>query len=188
MTMNYRTIAISLLIPLLFPIAGSLCAQAEPADEAGPFPPFKAGIRIGTSVESKSDLNSYELFGTLGSPWNWNLTETLSLHLEFEGAVGTLTGEGETAGYLRISPLLELSSTRCPVSLVIGSGPSWQTEDTFGHLDMGSDLQFTSSIGLEWQVSDEWAIGYRFQHSSNGSLSTPNPGLEMHSLSLSYAF
>jgi hypothetical protein len=50
----------------------------------------------------------------------------------------------------------------------------------------GTDIQFTSHVGLNWDFAAHWRLGYRFQHMSNASLSRDNPGLNLHLLALSY--
>ncbi len=147
-----------------------------------------AGIRIGIDAEDNVDLSSYEIFATSEPIWAWQLTDSLNLDLGIETALGALTGEGETAVYARLAPVLELSFGDFPVSLSISSGPSLYSEDTFGPRDLGGEFQFTSGIGLNWQTCENWTLGYRFQHTSNADLNEPNPGLEMHTISLSRAF
>ncbi len=48
------------------------------------------------------------------------------------------------------------------------------------------DFQFTSHVGLNWDFAEHWRLGYRFQHISNADLAKPNPGLNMHLVTLSY--
>lgn len=176
--MNYRSTACLLAAISTF----NLCASAED------YTFTEAGIRAGVDFESQVNLTSYEVFGTLSSPWSWELSEDLTLDLSFEIAVGALTGEGVTAGYARVAPTLELFFGDFPVSIVLSSGPSLYTEDTFDHFDFGGNFQFTSALGLEWQVNEDWAVGYRIQHSSNAGIKSHNPGLDMHTLSVGYSY
>ena len=147
-----------------------------------------AGIRIGMDGENRIDLMSYEVFGTIDLGWMWDLSENIRLDLDIETAIGALSGEGETAVYGRIAPVAEFYYDDCPVSLTLSSGPSVYSEDTFDRYDIGGNFQFTSSAGLNWELNDFWTIGYRFQHTSNGHMSSPNPGLDMHTLSAAYTF
>lgn len=147
-----------------------------------------AGIRIGVDAENRVDLISYELFGTVDLDWSWNLSDRLTLDLDIETALGGLSGEGETAVYGRIAPVAELRMGDFPVTVVLSSGPSLYSEDTFDDYDIGGNFQFTSSIGLNWEFDDAWAVGYRFQHTSNADIDDPNPGLDMHTVSIAYTF
>lgn len=75
-----------------------------------------------------------------------------------------------------------------PVELVISSGPTFLTEDKIRTSDLGSKFQFTSAVGLDWEVVDDWNLGYRYLHISNAGLGDPNPGLNLHAVSLLYSF
>ena len=148
----------------------------------------EVGFRFGRDDERTIDLNSYEVYGKASTPWNWQMTERLNLDLGIGIAGGTLKGEGETAAYGRVAPELTLSYSDFPVALVVSSGPAYYSRDTFGELDIGSRLQFTSSAGLDWQVWNDWALGYRYQHTANAGLKDSNPGMNLHTVSLGYTF
>jgi hypothetical protein len=147
-----------------------------------------AAFRIGIDDENGLSLSSYEIYGTVDTPWNWSLTEKLRAEIDIEAGIGALTAEGETAGTLHIGPALELSYGECPVSLTLSTGPTVLSEDTFDDRDLGGHFHFTSGIGLNWQACEKWNVGYRYQHTSNANIDTPNPGLDMHTLSLSYTY
>lgn len=176
-----KTIALSILA-----IAGGLSSSLATQSENSFF--SDAGIRIGIDAENKVDLVSYELFGTIDTGWTWNLSDSIQLDLDIETAIGGLSGEGETAVYGRIAPVAEIHFGDFPVSIVLSSGPSLYSEDTFDNYDIGGNFQFTSSLGLNWEFDDAWTIGYRFQHTSNADIDSPNPGLDMHTVSIAYTF
>ena len=176
--MNFRPVS-SLLIAL------TLSTLSATADD---FTFTDAGFRAAIDAENNVNLSSYEVFGKLSSPWNWELTDNITADLTFDLAVGALTGEGETAGYIHFGPSLEFAFDDFPVTLVIASGPSLYSEDTFDKFDLGGNVHFTSSIGFNWQACENWSIGYRFQHTSNAGLDSHNPGLDMHALSVGYSY
>ena len=171
---------------LLFVYASSLAQTLSAQSGESLF--SDAGIRVGVDTESRVDLVSYELFGTLDMDWSWNLSESLRLDLDIETAVGGLSGEGETAMYARVAPVAHLHLDDMPISLVLSAGPSLYSEDSFDGYDIGGSFQFTSSVGLDWAFDDAWAVGYRYQHTSNAHLNEPNPGLDMHTVSIAYTF
>lgn len=148
----------------------------------------ETGFRAGFDSESNVSLNSYEIFGTINSPWSWELSDSINADLNFEAALGALTGEGETAGYVRLAPVLEISFGDFPVSIVMSTGPSLYSEDTFDDYDMGGNFHFTSSVGLEWKISENWALNYRLQHTSNADINDPNPGLDMHTVGIAWKY
>jgi len=147
-----------------------------------------AGVRVGVDAENRIDLVSYEIFGITNMGWSWDLSEGIRLDLDIETAVGGLSGEGETAIYARMAPVAEIFFGDCPLSLTLSSGPALYSEDTFDTFDIGGNFQFTSSVGLNWDLNDTYALSYRFQHTSNAHISSPNPGLDMHTISIAYKF
>lgn len=165
------------------------CAMLSPVSAESGLSLFsEVGARVGFDAESRADLVSYEAFGIIDQDWSWNLSEDILLDLDIATAIGGLSGEGETAVYGHIGLIAEFSFGDLPISLILSSGPSLYSEDTFDDYDIGGNIQFTSAIGFEWQIDETWAIGYRFQHTSNADLNDPNPGLDMHAISLSHSF
>ena len=75
-----------------------------------------------------------------------------------------------------------------PLGLEVGGGPTVLTRLDFRSKDFGDIFQFTSHIGLNFDLTSRVRIGYRFQHMSNGGLSRHNPGLNLHMVGLSYLF
>jgi lipid A 3-O-deacylase len=146
------------------------------------------GLRVAVETSTLVSLTSYELYGTSVPQWSWDLSEKFYAGLGYEAAVGALAGEGDVAGYLHFGLNLELAYEDLPVALVLQSGPSLYSEDSFGDFDIGGNIQFTSSIGLNWQLYEAWAVEYRYQHTSNAGIKDENPGVEMHAFALSHTF
>tara|TARA_B100000614_G_scaffold146954_1_gene130515 strand:- start:46 stop:579 length:534 start_codon:yes stop_codon:yes gene_type:complete len=148
----------------------------------------EVGVRIGQDAEKQINLKSYELYSVIDTDWSWELSQEIRLALSVEATLGGLSGEDKDAVYARIAPLGRLQFGDFPVSLEFSSGPSYYSEDRFSGYDIGGNFHFTSSLGLNWTVDKAWKIGYRFQHTSNADLDSPNPGLDMHTLSVAYIF
>lgn len=51
-------------------------------------------------------------------------------------------------------------------------------------------FQFTPTAGVGLQIGNhqQYQVGYRFQHISNGGIKEPNPGINFHELYLQYNF
>jgi hypothetical protein len=163
-------------------------SNSDEMEQPSNFPETRLGIRLGVDAESELDVFSYEAYTSIDWGWNWSLNEHLRLNLRLEAAIGELSGESENALYGRIAPVAELQFDDCPLHLVFSSGPSLYSRDTFGHYDIGGHFQFTSSAGFCWNLNRAWKVEYRFQHSSNADTATPNPGLDMHTISLAHHF
>lgn len=56
--------------------------------------------------------------------------------------------------------------------------------------DLGTALQFGPLLGLGVTFGDksQFDVGYRFQHISNAGLTTPNDGLNLHEVRLTYLY
>ncbi|WP_269523828.1 acyloxyacyl hydrolase [Coraliomargarita parva] len=172
----------STLLSLILMTSGAFAAT----DSQCPF--HTAGFRVGTDIEDEISLWSAEVFSEINSPWNWQLTEKLVLDIEFEAAIGIVDGEGQTAVYGSIGPEAKLSYGDFPLILAVSSSPALYSEDSYGKVDIGSNFQFISRIGVDWNINDTWTVGYRYQHTSNADLADPNPGLDMHTLAVAYQF
>ena len=180
--MNHTLACIALTL-----ISSSLSA-AMSATETPDSPFDTVGLRVAFDTNTPVSLNSYELYQTSAPQWHWDLSEKFNAGLGYEAAIGALAGEGDVAGYLHFGLNLELAHEELPVALVLQSGPSLYSTDSFGDFDLGGNIQFTSSIGLNWQMCEGWAVEYRYQHTSNAGLEAENPGLEMHAFALSHSF
>lgn len=167
----------------------SAAKDPQAVSEQAPESPFNTvGFRFGFDASEDVSLTSYELYETSDPQWSWDLGEKMSTGIGYEAAIGALSGEGEVSAYVHFGFTLELAHDSIPVTLVGTTGPSLYSEDTFGDFDIGGNIQFSSSIGLNWQICDGWALEYRMQHTSNAGLDDNNPGLEMHAFGISHNF
>jgi hypothetical protein len=74
------------------------------------------------------------------------------------------------------------------VSLEGGFSPTFLSRHVFSEKDVGTYVQFTSHVGLNWDFAAHWQLAYRFEHISNAGLSSHNPGLNLHVFGLTYRF
>ena len=148
-----------------------------------------AGVRAGFSAnQSGKDFYQAEAAVNWKLPWGWDLGRSFYLQSRLDGSVGWLGDRAANAAIGTIGPTLLLSREHLPISLEGGSGPTVMTRSQFGSKDFGIPLQFTSHVGLNWDMTSHWRLGYRFQHMSNAGLSRHNPGLNMNVFGLSYLF
>jgi hypothetical protein len=116
----------------------------------------------------------------LGRRWD------LRTRLDFAG--GWLGDAGVDAAIGSIGPSVLFAREGLPFSFEGGTGPTGITRHEFPDNNLGSALQFTTYVGINWEMAKHFRLGYHFQHMSNAGFSTPNPGLNMHMLGLSYLF
>jgi lipid A 3-O-deacylase len=166
-----------------FPLVG--IGQVKAAD----FGLESAGARFGIGANGPAEhMNQGEAFGVLNLPLCWSNDGHWHLQTRLEISAGRLGGEGESAIIGSLGPGLLLHLGQTHLSLEVGCSPTIISQHTFGPQNLGSNLQFTSHIGLNYDIGSRLRIGYRLQHMSNGGISHPNPGLNMHMFGLSYLF
>jgi len=173
----YKTLLISVLLGSTSSL--SLADSFEWSD---------VGFRGGIDAESDLDIQSYELFTTIESPWEWDVNDLIELRLDFELSGGVLDGEGETSVFTHAAPRLEIEIDNLPFEIIASSGPAYLSEHEFKHRDLGGSFQFMSAIGFDFEVVDDWTFGYRFRHISNAGIYEKNPGLDLHLITLAYGF
>ena len=147
------------------------------------------GARGGVSAnEGRDEFHQAELFGNWNLLWGWDLGKEWHLQSRLDLSVGWLGDSSQSATVGTLGPTLVLGRAWWPVSLEGGVSPTLLSSYKFESKSLGTDVQFTSHVGLNWDFAAHWRLGYRFQHMSNADLSRDNPGLNMHMLALSYVF
>ena len=148
-----------------------------------------AGWRGGLSANGgRNEFHQVESFGNWLLPWELDLGKEWHLQTRLDLSAGWLGDSSQNAAVFTLGPTVILKQERWPVSLEGGVSPSMLSNYTFENKDFGMYFQFTSHVGLNWDFAKHWRLSYRFQHMSNADLATPNPGLNMHMLGLSFLF
>lgn len=134
------------------------------------------------------DFHQEELFTNLTLPQVFDLGNKWIIRSRLDLTLGRLSGLGDHGFVSTIGPKMILERKEFPVAFAIGSSPTIITREKFRDKDFGFPFQFTSSAGFIFRVSEKFELTYRFQHMSNASLSSNNPGLNLHMFSLGYRF
>lgn len=168
-----------------------LCAFT-PVLKAELFPKAKffesAGVRAGISDNGGGQVSEFEFFATSSSIADWSLTNTTSVSLHWEGAAGVFSYEDDRTFSARFGPMLDLSFDDSPFHFVFSTSVAYLADHEFGRRDLGSELQFVSSLGFDWEFSPNWVLGYRRQHISNAGFDDTNPGLNLNTISVGFRF
>jgi len=151
------------------------------------------GVRVGIQDGSRTGFFcSYEAFAARRLPWDWRASSGWGLVPQLTASLGLLEGGGDQGVSGSAGIALVLDRNGPGVSTDFGLSTNLLNRRRFGSMDFGSTLQFVSHIGLNYRFDNGLKIGYRWQHMSNGHLvyskDTPNPGLDMHLLGISYVF
>ncbi len=166
-----------------------LLLAAVAGARAGDFSFESAGARFGVGASSSNrDFHQAEAFVDWNLPWHWDLGAKLDLQSRLDLSAGWLGNSHSSGAVGTLGPLLALGRERFPISIEGGAGATILSRWEFETKDFGDAVQFTSHIGLYWDIAQHWRLGYRFQHMSNAGISQSNPGLNLHMLALSYRF
>lgn len=125
-----------------------------------------------------------------GNPMDWDLRLYLGAYL---GWWHPTSAGGEDVVSIGASPLIRLSKHLSGFTpyFEVSAGPRLlsHTEPAAGH-PMSSGFQFAESVGVgaAFGQHNQYQIGYRFEHVSNGGIKEPNPGYNFHQVYFQYHF
>ena len=147
------------------------------------------GLRGGVSDNrNNEDFKQVEGFAACNLPWSWGLGADWTLTTYLEANAGILNGGGESAFEGSIGPGLYFTGLRDNISIYLGVNPTIISRHEFGDDDLGGPFQFTSHIGIDFNIGRHVAVGYRLQHMSNFVFYESNPGLNLHMIEGVYRF
>jgi hypothetical protein len=150
---------------------------------------YLVGVRGGTSFESDAgDFQQVDVFASKYLPWLWGVKDGWNLKPRWEASAGLLHDDGRQGFVGTTGPVLELRAGKFPVTLEGGVSLTALSRYQFHDRDLGGWFQFTDHVGLNWHISKQFTLGWRYQHTSNAGIYTRNPGLNLQMLSASYTF
>ena len=102
--------------------------------------------------------------------------------------LGVITAPGDSRPFISLAPVWRAPLFSDNVAIKFSFDPTLIAGSTFDHRDMGGNLHFTSAVAIEgaFGVRRSITLGLRIQHTSNGGLSSTNPGMDIVGLSFSY--
>jgi hypothetical protein len=107
-----------------------------------------------------------------------------------ELAIGTLSSSKESRLFVSLGPVWHLPLTSRSLFIELGFSPTFLGGSSFNGRDMGGNLHFTSSaaLGATFGARESVALSLRIQHTSNGGLSSTNPGMDIIGLNFAFDF
>jgi hypothetical protein len=173
---------------ILLGILGAAAWAGETNEPRG-FRLESAGVRVGGSPTSRShNFHSVDVAVDWYLPWDWNLGKRWRLMSRLDSSAGWVGDPGGNAARLYVGAALLTGREGFPLSVEGGVGPTLLTEVNFDTKDFGIPFQFTSHLGVNCDVCRRVRLSYQFQHMSNAGLGSPNPGINLHLLGISYLF
>ena len=105
-----------------------------------------------------------------------------------ELVIGTLSTSQENRLFVSLGPVWRLPIRNQSLFVELGISPTLLSGSSFNGRDMGGNFHFTSSaaIGANIGTRDRISVSLRIQHTSNGSLSSTNPGMDMIGLNIAF--
>lgn len=122
----------------------------------------------------------------VGAALNLRAPSVLAIqNLEF--AVGSIASRTSREAFVSLGPTWRWPLWNRRSYLDVGFSPTLLSGSSFDGRRLGGNLHFTSSLalGLKFGYRERTTISLRIQHTSNGGLNKPNPGLDMIGLNWS---
>jgi len=153
----------------------------------------EVGVRANFQVSSKINyFRQYDAFAVYGLPWEWRGSSGWGITPNANISLGLLNGGAENEFITSVGTAIALNKPEPGISTELGINANVLNRRYFAGQDFGSILQFGAYLGANYLLTNGLKIGYRLQHISNGHIfypnGTPNPGLDMHMIGISYVF
>lgn len=186
-----RPYLLALLLVLWF--SATICT----ASIAGDVTLLSIGPRIGfgekaplMGKEQKYYFHLYDIAALITLPWSWPIGEsTWRLDTRLLASAGLLTGAKESSLMITTVPLLALSGWNDLVTLDVGMGAGFFSNEKFGVQDFGGPVQIVATMGVQINPLAHAYAGLRVQHFSDATLYGPNSlGVDMYIAELGYRF
>ena len=105
-----------------------------------------------------------------------------------ELAVGMISTSEESRAFVSLGPVWRLPINSRSLFAELSISPTLLSGSSFNGRDMGGNFHFTSSVvvGRTFGVRGSVALSLRLQHTSNASLSSTNPGMDMIGINVSF--
>jgi len=151
----------------------------------------EAGLRMGIQAGPKKEyFHQYEVFAVYALPWVWRSSSGWGVAPQLNTALGVLHTAADTGFIGKLGTGLTISKTGFNLLPEFGINVDILGKRHFGKQDFGSQLLFGAYVGLSYHFDSGLGIGYRMMHTSNGHIfypnGTPNPGLDLHMISVSW--
>jgi len=150
---------------------------------------YLVGVRGGTSFERDAgNFQQVDVYAGRYLPWLWGYTSGLSIKPRWEASAGWLHNDGQEGVVGTTGPTVELRVKKFPITVEAGIYLSALSRYQFPDRDLGGPFEFTDHVGINWHITKEFTVGWRFQHISNGGIYGENPGLNLQMLSATCSF
>lgn len=167
-----------------------MAARAQAGN--GVYPGNEAGISYERAVQHFPGLVREQLFMRFPLHWQQDVSSNYTLKSFWEIAVGDMGRDHHDPTLISAGLQLRLDP-RNPdnrVYYLAGFSPTLLANTTFGRNTMGTSLEFTTqiAIGVYLGTQRKMALEFSIRHTSNGGLSSHNPGVNTLGIATVYRF
>ncbi|MGN5476236.1 acyloxyacyl hydrolase [Cupriavidus basilensis] len=177
-------------------LAAVLLGVALRSSLAQAAPPIPA-VQIGYGVDSKHDVQKIEAAFLWDSGFAWGNPQGWLLDLQWEVNVArwhsTSSSNPRNPWEFGVAPVVRLAWKRYSwvpfLELSLGLRLMSETRSADDHI-YSTAFQFSEygGLGVAFGKDQQFAVGYRYQHISNGGIKEPNPGTGFSTVYLRYRF
>jgi hypothetical protein len=155
------------------------------------------GLRGGISVKGESPLGEQmredfvgaDVFGVFRLPWSWYSPSGWGVGPRLITSAGALSALDKVALVSSVAPVLALGTKDGSFTIDAGVGGGLVSAHQFGRHNLGGPFQFVATAGVGVVLFRPVALGYRFQHYSDGTIyGSDTRGVDLHMIELSYRY
>lgn len=165
-----------------------IAMSAAHGQMAGPTLAQESGVRAG----SGDDFDNVEIYTRWDSEWlQTEVIERISLadwRARWDLTAGYWDGSVDDNGFLALGPVAEWRASGADWRVSLGVQPTLISSHNGNGKDLGGPFQFTSHLGVAWAPPGALILGLRIQHTSNAGIYDNNPGVDIVSAEVGYAF
>lgn len=170
---------------LTFAVAALVWApSAAAADDSGW---LSAGVRGGVDDRiNRGDFRQFEAFSRWSLPWSHRWPSGWTVIAALEVTAGLIEGEGDSGFVGSVGPGIRLTAPNQRLDLSFGVNPTYLSRHTFGDVELGGPIGFTTHVDADLHLGSRWIVGCRWQHMSNANIYPNNPGVNHIMIAVGY--
>ncbi|MCA9461112.1 MAG: acyloxyacyl hydrolase [Nitrospirales bacterium] len=157
---------------------------------------ISAGVRGGINLDpggippgEKEDFQLFDTYAILGFPGSWEWPSGWEARYTWRFTAGILRGAGDEGFIGTTGPAIILTNWDWRVSLDLGTGAAFVSDEKFGRQDFGGPVQIIGHGGVSYHFPGHITLGWRFHHFSDAAIyGTDNRGIDFHIIELGYRF
>ena len=152
---------------------------------------FRGGLNLvpgGIPPGEDEDFQLFDVMTIVGFPGSWEWPSGWEVRYRWYASAGVIKSSGDKGFISTFGPGLAMTKWDWNVTLDLGTGVVYVSDETFGSQDFGGPAQILGHGGINYHFSKHIMGGWRFQHFSDAGLYGENRGVDLHILEVHYRF